>query len=142
MTTSTSHTGPDPNRARDFTRSNTDLVAVVKASQEFAASAAKQAFVHALVPAGSLQLVGILMVALTLVHPITPVPPLAGAEFITVILAGSTLMLVAPVVLVLGPQRARAKAADTAMSTLEAEFEAERHAQRERERRNEGSSSL
>lgn len=135
MTASTSRTGSKSDRATDSERSITDLLAVVRASEEFAASAAKQAFVHALLPAGSLQLVGILMVASTLLNSVTPVPPLEGAEFITVILTGSTLMLVAPIVLLAGPQRARTKAADTAMSTVEAELEAERRAQQERERR-------
>lgn len=135
MTASKSRTGSESGRATDPKRSITDLLAVIRASEEFAASAAKQAFVHALVPAGSLQLVGILMVASTLLNSVTPVPPLVGAEFITVILTGSTLMLVAPIVLLVGPQRARTNAADTAMSTVEAELEAERRAQEERERR-------
>ena len=138
MTATTPETGQDSTQGQRTSRADIDLVAVLTASQEFAASAAKQAFVHALLPAGSLQLVGILMVAFTLLNPVTPVPPLVGAEFITVILTGSALMLVSPLVLVLGPQRARTKAADAAMSTVEAELEAERQAQREREKRSEG----
>lgn len=76
--------------------------------------AGRGAFKVSVFPAGLLQIIGAAMIGLTLLNPVTPVPPLGTTEFVTVIIVGAVLALAGPLVVTGSVVQARKSALDSA----------------------------